>query len=273
MTAGQAQEDGTDDTDRDPEPGPAQQLDHRLGEVGAADGLGGDRPRDEEVDEGGGDAVVEPALHVDQPSDARGDPLVRHDGRAEGGVGRGHDGTDGGGDPEPAAAEEERGRRGAGPDGEGEADAEEARRERGVGPQGPHVHPGCVGEEHEGQRHLGQRTDGRGVQVEVDDARRAVGDDHAEHDECHGGRDVPALEARRHEAPDDHARRDHGEGGEVEVVVHGPGAIVERRSSRQVRAESHEEGTGSPHDAPGPRRGVTFGARGASIPAFVRDAG
>ena len=127
----------------------------------------------------------------------------------------------------PLPAEEERGGRGAGPDGEGEADAEEACRERGVRPQGPHVDPGGVGEEHEGQRHLGQRADGRGVQVEVDDGRRAVGDDHAEHDEGDRGRDVPALEARRDEAPDDDACRDDGEGGDVEVVVHGPGAIVE----------------------------------------------
>ena len=231
MTASQGQEHGAGHTDRDPEPGPAHQLHDCFAEVGATDGFGGHRPCDEEVDERRGNAVVETALHVDQPPDARGDSFVRHDGRAESGIGRGHDGTDGGGHPESAAVEEERGRGGAGPDGEGEANAQEARRKCGVGPQGPHIDPGCVGEEHEGECHLGQSSDRRGVQAEMDDVRRAVGDDHAEHDERHGGRDVPALEARRDQAPDDHAGRDHGEGGDVEVVVHGPGAIVDGSSA------------------------------------------
>ena len=226
MAAGQGQERRADDTDRNAETRPTEEIERGRGRVDAAHRLGADRAGDEEVDERRGDAVVEAALHVEEAANPRGHPRVPHDGGPERGVGRGDDGADGGGHPQPVAAEEERGSPGPGPDGERQADAEEPGRQRGVGPQGADVDPGGVGEEHQGEGDLRQRADRRRVQVDVDERGRPVRHDHPEEDEGDRGGHVPAFQARRDEAPDEDAGGDDGQRRDVEIVVHGPGAIV-----------------------------------------------
>ena len=193
MTSGKSEQDCTDHADRDPETGAAEELEHCCVEVGAADRLRRDGPGDEQVHERRGDPVVQPTFDIEQSSHSGGHPIVLHDGRTESGVGGCHDGADGGSNPEPAAPEEERRRGGARPDRQWQADAEEASRESGIGPEGPYVHPGGIGKEDDGEGHLRQRADGRRVQVEVDDAGRAMGDDQSEHDEGDRGRDVPSA--------------------------------------------------------------------------------
>ena len=104
---------------------------------------------------------------------------------------------------------------------EWQPNAEETDGLRQVGPELMDVDPGSVGEEHEGERHLSQGTDGRRVQVEVDERGRAVGDHEAENDEGNRCRNVPALETCRDETPQDNTGRDDGKGCKVEVVCHG----------------------------------------------------
>jgi hypothetical protein len=184
---------------------------HRLGRHGSGD---------EDVDERRGDAVVESTLDVEDASDVGGHPLVLHDRGAERSVGRGHHGTDRGGDPESATGEEGGGDAEAGGDRERQAEAEKARRDGGVAPEGAHVHPAGVGEEDDGQRDLRHGADGRGVQIEVHEAGGSVRDEDPEDHEGDRGRDVPALQAGRDQTPEEHAGRDHREGDDAEVVVH-----------------------------------------------------
>ena len=210
VAAGQDQEAGADAPTPRPRAAPPRRSSGRGARADAGHAFSAHRARDEEIDERGGDAVIEAALHVEETAHARGHPLVAHDGGAQGGVGRGDDGADGGGQPEAARAEEERGNPGPGADGEGEADAEQARRECGIGPQGPDVDPGGIGEEHEGEGDFRQRADRRGMQVDVDQRRRPMGDGQAEEDEGDRGGDVPALQAGRDETPDEDAGGDDG---------------------------------------------------------------
>ena len=146
----------------------------------------GDGAGDEDVDEWRGDAVVQPALDVEDPTNVRGDVLVLHDRGTERGVGRRDDGADGGSHPKTGAVEEQR------HDGEpaamvrGRPDAEQAEGDGRIDAEGAHVDPGGVHEEHQRQGDLGQRPDRRRVQAEVHEARRTVGHEDSEDDDAIG---------------------------------------------------------------------------------------
>ena len=197
-----------DDAHAEPSATPPTSSTTAVATMGAADRLGRRRAGDEEVDERRGDAVVESALDVDEPAHAAGTrsscmteaPRAASVGATIAPMRGGH--------PQAGTRKRSAASGRAGRDGEGQSDTEEAARERGVDPQGPHVDPRGVGEEHQGERDLGQGADGRRVEVQVDQRGGAVGDQDPEHHEGDGGRDVPAFEARRDETPQEDAGRD-----------------------------------------------------------------
>ena len=197
--------------------------------------FGGRRSGEEQVDERRGDAVVQAALDVEHAAHPGGHPFVFHYGRPERGVGRGHDGADGGGHPEPGAGEQ--------PGGEGAAPAPMV-----SGNPMPRRRTGCA-RSARSRWTLTRDASAKRTRASVTSAKERMADEcRSRVDE--GGQDrgsttrprttkrnrcrhVPALEASRDEAPQDHAGRDDGHGGEVEVVCH---------RSRRRTSERHQVG-------------------------------
>ena len=82
------------------------------------------------------------------------------------------------------------------------------------------VDPGGIGEEHEGQGHLGQGLDRPRVGTEVDEGERAMGHREPHDHEGDGGRNEEPLQPRRHQRPQDDAPGSRGQDRRVEGVVH-----------------------------------------------------
>ena len=126
---GPHEKDGADSADANAKTRPTDEIDRRGGHRNRAmDGLGCRRPGDEEVDERCDDAVVQPALNVQQAPYSRWHPLVFHDGGSESGIGGRDDRGDGRGHPNPTTAKEPEGDGGARSDGQRQPDGQQANR-------------------------------------------------------------------------------------------------------------------------------------------------
>jgi hypothetical protein len=110
---------------------------------------------------------------------------------------------------------------GAGHDGEGEADPEQAGRHQGLAPQPARVDPDGVGEQHKGQRGLGQVAHELVGGVDVDEVQGPAADQQAGGGEDHGLGDHRRLQPGRHGAIADQQQRDGGQG----PLVHAPSKV------------------------------------------------
>ncbi len=217
---GQCHQRGADDTDAGTEGCAAHEVDEGLAGSAGADGLGGQGTGQEQVDEWGDDPVVQTTFDVQDPPHPCGDACVRENRGPEGGIGRCDDGTDHGGDPDSTRREQEGRQRRPESDRERESDPEKTSRDPGVGRESPGIDPRRVGEEHEAQCDLRQRTDGRRVQLKMDECDGPVGNPQPEQHEGDRRGDLPPLEAVRNQAPHDHTRGDDGESGGIESMIH-----------------------------------------------------
>ena len=170
------------------------------------------RHRQHEHHDRGGDAVVEPALDVERPPYAQWDALVVDHLDAEGGVRRSERGTHEAGERPRQADEHPPGEETAEDHRQHEADRQQPDRDREIAPELRQVHPHGVGEQHEGQRHLGHDVDGG--RVDVDGQRSPVrvrqqvpGD--REHERPG---DVVSRQRARHGRPSEHQQRQHCDG-------------------------------------------------------------
>ena len=187
--------------------------------VGVADFFG-DRARDEEVDKGGRDAVVQSAFDVQYATDAARYPLVLHDRRAERSVGGCNDRADKGRDPE-VDASEQRGRgRGARRDRQRKADPEETEWESKIGLQRTNVDVRSVTEEHERERDLRDGSKCRRADSGIQQRKRFVRNEKPQRDERDRCADVDAFQPIRDQTPEHEAAGDDRERAGIEAVFH-----------------------------------------------------
>ena len=142
-----------------------------VGEVVALRARGGRRERDEQQHERRRDAVVEPALDVEDAPDPDRDGRVRDDREAQGGVGRGQDRPDEQRGRERKLREDQRADEPAGGDRQEEPDPEQATDQAGVAPETGEVDRRGIREQHERERELGKLPDRRRLDVDVQHAQ------------------------------------------------------------------------------------------------------
>ena len=176
-----------DDGDRD--------LLERVDQVDALRAVRGGREGDEEHDQRGRDAVVEPALDVEHAPDPDRDGRVRHDGQPERGVGRREDGPDEQRGRDRKLREQEPRDEPAEGDRQQQPDPEETADQARVAAQSGQVDRRGVGEEDEGEGQLGQLPDRRRLDVEAEQAQRVRSEQQPEQDEEHRGTDRRLVES------------------------------------------------------------------------------
>ena len=171
-----------DDADADQDEGA-----HRQGLLGGSAGLR-HCEREEEVEEGDGPAVVQPALHVERLPDLHRDPLVRDDRLAESSVGGGEHGADEGGLGEGDVGKDAGRNESAEEYGDRQTDDEEPDRQHPAPPQGLEIDAGGIGEEGEHQRDLRDDQDRLRALTGVDQAegRRTQQQPGGHEDHLHG---------------------------------------------------------------------------------------
>ena len=180
------------------------------------DGVG-DGTGDEEGHERCGDAVVQPALDVQDPAHPRRHVRVLDDLRAERRVGRGDRRRDHRRGPGVEVREQDDRQAGAHGDGERESDDQEPQWHTRVVTQHTEVHARRVGEEQERERDLRQAPERVPAHVDVDGGERIVREHEPDGHERHRGAHVERLELRRDEAPGDERRRDGHDQSRVET--------------------------------------------------------
>ena len=153
------------------------------------------------------DPVVEPALDVQALADPARDARLGDDRLAEGGVGRRQD------HPRITASQKvswskiTRRRKRSEGDRQRQADPEQAHRHRDLAPQLSEVDARGVGEEHERQRRLGQRSHGRAGARDVDSVEDLRADQEPDRDEQDRGRDRRSRQPLRDGGDGDQRQR------------------------------------------------------------------
>ena len=243
MATGGGQQQPADDSDPGTDPGPSHQGERsRRDALCVQHRLAGDCASQEQVHEGRGNAVIEAALDVDQPTDLGRYPLVAHDGGSQCGIRRGNDGAGQCGHPQPVAPEEQRRGGRAGRDGEGQADTEQSYRFDGGGAKLMGIDPGRIGEEDESQGDLGQCPHGRGVQVDLHHGDRTMGGQETQHHECDRSGDLPTLQAGGDETPEGQTAGDDRKCCDAVFVIHRSLLLRSRTSSTGAPAVALRNG-------------------------------
>ena len=170
----------------------------------------GDREHDEEQRHA--DAIVEAALDVQALTDTRRQPRLGHHRLAERGVGRSEQDGEDERLRERERAEERRGQQRSERDRQGEADSEQACGHIEFASQRGQIDASGVGEQHDGERRLGEYLDHvtrRRYLDEIECLRPGEEPDAHEHD---GGRQRRAIDPARNRADGDQRERNGCEG-------------------------------------------------------------
>ena len=188
-----------DEADRDARRDAQGGLDGRISQPGRSAGAFGGRERDGQEDEGSGDAVVEAALHVEDPAHPRRHRCVGDDRLAQGRVRRRQRGTDEQGDAHRDTREQEPRHDRAERDGQQQSNDEQTPHDGCVSTQGVEADRRRIGEQQQGEGHLGQQLDRLRLRLEGDPAEHILGQQDADGDEGERWPDRQPVETRRDE--------------------------------------------------------------------------
>jgi hypothetical protein len=167
----------------------------------------GPRTRQRDEHERGGDPVVEPALHVDQPADPGRNRAIEHHARAERRIrrrqGRSHQQRQ----PDVHASEQHQRQQRPQADRQRQPHPQQPQTQAKVASQVPQPDPGRIREQHQDKRDLRQDLDRLGGRRDPQHRQRAVGQHQPGSNEDDRRRHIEPLQPGRQRAPGEHQRR------------------------------------------------------------------